>query len=57
MHGFLKSWFVGLLQGWQDLVETMILVWFYAFDCFGYFWVTDGYFMDLMILEDSLALP
>ena len=32
-------------------------MWFYAFNCFGSFLVTDGYFKDFMILVDSSALP
>ena len=35
----------------------MILVRFYAFDCFGCFYVTNGYFMDFVIFGDYISCP
>ena len=55
---FLKSWwFRVFLRGRLILGEIMILVQFYAFDCFGCFCVTDGNFMDFVIFGDYVALP
>ena len=36
---------------------TEVLVYFYAFDCFGCLGVRDGWFMDFVIFGDSIALP
>ena len=58
MHGFLESWwFRGFLQGRLFFGETKVLVLFYAFDYFGCLWIRDGWFMDFVILDDSIALP
>ena len=38
-------------------METEILVWFYAFDCFCCFRVADGHFMDFVICGAYIALP
>ena len=50
VHELLESWwFWGFLKGLLIFEETAILVTFYAFDCFGYFFVIDGHFMDFVI--------
>ena len=33
--------------------KIAVLVCFFFFDCFGCFWVMDGWFIDFMILGDS----
>ena len=37
--------------------DTAILVRLYAFNCFGYFCVTDGQFIDFMIVGDYICSP
>ena len=56
--GFLESWwFRGFLRGCLILRETAILVWFYAFICFGCFRVTNEHFIDFLIFVDYIAQP
>ena len=55
VRGFLKSWlFRGFL--WDDKFwwETGTLVWFYALDCFGFFCLTNGHFLDFLNYRDSI---
>ena len=37
--------------------ETLILVWFYAIDCLGCFYVLEGKSMDFMFFMDYIAHP
>ena len=37
--------------------QTEVLVWFFASDSFGCFWVRDGGFIDVVILEDFTTFP
>ena len=57
IHGFLESsWFRGFLRGWLILGQGTIFKWFYAFNYFCYFRVTNGSFMDIVIFRDYKAL-
>ena len=47
----------GLGVSYGILWETIVLVWFYSFDCFCYFWVRDEQFMDFVIFLDPIAFP
>ena len=40
--------FKGFLKGLVILESTAISVWFFAFHCFGCFWVRDGRFMNFI---------
>ena len=54
MHCFLS--FGGLWVSRKGLVlleKIAILVWFFAFNCFGCFCVTDAWFVDYMILGNQ----
>ena len=44
-------------MGLTNFLGNCCFVWFYVFNCFGFFWVKDGWFMDFVILGDSIALP
>ena len=58
VQGFLESWwFTGFLRGRLISEETEVFVCFYAFGCYGCFWVGDEWFTDFVILRDSIALP
>ena len=39
-----------------DLLEKVLLVWFYGFDYFGYFWDRDRRVLDFMIFGGSTTL-
>ena len=58
MLGFLESWwFRVFLKGWLIFGDTTVLVCSYASDYFDCFFVRDGWFTNLLILGDSIALP